>query len=515
MHRTTALLVLTLGLSAGTSCLQTSTALSPDYCSGAQDGDSFCAEKYPDGSRAYCTFGLKDCVADIEDDIDGCVPERPADECYSPCGQGNAVIDDASCVEEETTIADASTSSGGETEPSSTTVEPETDTEEPSTTTGPECSETVPCMDAAAPFCVEGACSTCDATEVPDESCAMLDEALPLCVGTTCVQCTAEDASACGGETPLCDVENNTCVGCSFHEECQDLDLPACNIATGACFSADAANVTMVSVATPGAVATAVANVADGAEHTIVLTASAGDNAIVVDGGKTIAIVSDGTTERVVQGSTGSPTVTVTGAGSTVYLHHLALTLNGDDVGISTEASGTLYADSTRVAQNSGGGITLAAGTSGFLRNCMIGLNGGQFASTTGIGSAGELSILYSSIIANDGDGADSLQCSSGSTVVRNSILVGSDASSIDCGGLDASNSAFDEVVAGNENVGALVPGWFESVAGADFRLTATGQTEFADIAVWEDGDPPFDFNGDARPSTDGASDFAGADTVP
>ncbi|MGH1348553.1 MAG: hypothetical protein ACRBN8_43810 [Nannocystales bacterium] len=515
MHRTTALLALTLGLAAGTSCLQTWTALSPDYCSGAQDGDSFCAEKYPDGSRNYCTFGLKDCVADIEDDIDGCVPERPADECYSPCGRGNAIADDTSCVEEETTIADASTSSGGETDSSSTTVEPETDTEEPSATTGPECSETVPCMGPAAPFCVDGACSTCDATAVPDESCATLDEALPLCVGTSCVQCTAEDSSACGGETPLCDAAINTCVGCSFHEECQDIDLHACNIATGACFSADAANVSEVDAGSNGAIQAAIGAVADGAEHTILLTGGGGNHTVTVDGGKTIAIVSDSAAEREVRGAGGNPTVTVTGAGSTVYLHRMELIANTDDVGISAEASGTLYADSTRVAQNTGGGITLAAGTSGFLRNCMVGLNGGQFASTTGIESAGELSILYSSIVANDGDGADSLQCNGGSAVVRNSILVGSDASSIDCSVLDASNSAFDEAVAGNENAGALIPGWFESVAGANFRLTAAGQTEFADIAIWEDGDPPFDFDGDTRPNTDGAMDYAGADTVP
>ena len=145
----------------------------------------------------------------------------------------------------------------------------------------------------------------------------------------------------------------------------------------------------------------------------------------------------------------------------------------------------------------------------------MVGRNGDEFASTTGIDSAGELSILYSSIVANDGDAADSLQCSGGSAVVRNSILVGSDTSSIDCTVLDASNSAFDEAVTGNENVGALVPGWFESVAGANFSLSATGQTEFADIAIWETGDPPFDFEGDARPNTDGAMDFAGADAVP
>ena len=49
----------------------------------------------------------------------------------------------------------------------------------------------------------------------------------------------------------------------------------------------------------------------------------------------------------------------------------------------------------------------------------------------------------------------------------------------------------------------------------ADFHLTPTGQTQFANIAVWEEGDPPFDFEGELRPNTDGAGDYAGADTIP
>ncbi|MGH1348440.1 MAG: right-handed parallel beta-helix repeat-containing protein [Nannocystales bacterium] len=485
----------------------------PDYC-GENDGDAYCGRVSPD--KPYCVVGTQSCFdaagIDVNDPY-GCVAAMPAAECRTECG-----IDGGDeCAVSSETLSGSSSSTGEDTEgpATSTTAEPETDTEGPSSTTGPGCSESIPCVDAERPFCIEGECSTCDVAAEPDAACSEFDAATSLCVDATCVQCTAEDASACGGTTPLCDETSNRCVGCEFHEQCEDLGLHACNIATGACFSADAANVTMVSVATPGAVATAVANVEDGAEHTIVLTASAGDNAIVVDGGKTIAIVSDGTTDRVVQGSTGSPTVTVTGADSTVYLHRLELTLNGDDVGISVESSGTLYADSTRISQNSGGGIELAAGTSGFLRNCMIGRNGDEFASTTGITSAGELNVLYSSIVANDGDGADSLQCSSGSVVVRNSIFVGSDANSIDCGVLEASNSAFDEAVAGNDNVGALDPGWFDGVASANFNLSAAGQTEFADIAIWEDGDPPFDFDGELRPNTNGASDHAGADTVP
>jgi len=509
MYRTTALLALTLSLAAGTSCLQTSTALSPDYCSGAQDGDSFCAEKYPDGSRNYCTFGLKDCVADIEDDIDGCVPERPADECYSPCGQGNAFADDASCVEEETTIADASTSSGGETDSSSTTVEPETDTEESSSTTGPECSETVPCMDPAAPFCVEGTCSTCDASvdPTPDESCAMLDEGVPLCVGSACVQCTAEDASACGGETPLCDAEANTCVRCSFHEECEDLDLHACNIATGACFSAEATNVSEVNAGSNGAIQAAIGAVADGAEHTIVLTGGGGNHTVTVDGGKTIAIVSSTTTVHSVRGNDGSPVITLTGAGTTAYLHRLRVE-DTDDVGIAVASGATLYADSTQVAENSGGGIELAAGTSGFIRNCMVAGDGGN---ASAISSSGTLSVVYSTLGRDTNFGDPVLECSGGSTTVRNSIIVSqtnAPGTEVDCPGVSIESS--------EERATQTPADWFGAgFASGNYFLNAAGQTEFANVAIWEDGDPPFDFEGDARPNTDGAMDYAGADTIP
>ena len=35
---------------------------------------------------------------------------------------------------------------------------------------------------------------------------------------------------------------------------------------------------------------------------------------------------------------------------------------------------------------------------------------------------------------------------------------------------------------------------------------------DFANVATWETGDPPFDFDGDLRPTTDDTSDYAGAD---
>lgn len=45
-----------------------------------------------------------------------------------------------------------------------------------------------------------------------------------------------------------------------------------------------------------------------------------------------------------------------------------------------------------------------------------------------------------------------------------------------------------------------------------DYSLSASGQTQFSDIAAWLNGDPPFDFEGDARPDIDGTADYAGAD---
>jgi len=504
MHRLATLLLPALAL---VGCAD-KTYLLPYYC-GNNDGDAYCAREDPE--RPYCVLGFDECfeAANLGEFSNGCVAEAPPPECSSPCGidNGDACVDPTDPTE---------SSSGSTTdEPSSTTedeTETDAETDDLTTTTGPECMDNAECMDPALPFCIEQTCSPCSASVdvTPDEACAGLDEATPLCVDDACVQCTAEDASACGDTTPLCDAESNTCVACSFHEECQDIGSPACNLATGACFDPQA--VTEVSLSSANALQNAINTVADGAEHAIVITGGSGLHTVTIDGGKSIAIVSNSSAVRAINGNTAA-VLTVTGNSTTAFLHRIRLE-DSDDVGIAVSSGASLFADSTQVVQNDGGGIELAAGSSGFLRNSMVGRNGDEFASTTGIGSAGELNVVYSSIVANDGDGADSIQCSGGSVVVRNSILIGSDASSIDCGALDASNSAFDEAVAGNgnEDVGSLDPGWFQSVAGADFRLTAAGQAEFADIAMWQNGDPPFDFEGDARPNVDGTSDYAGAD---
>ena len=96
----------------------------------------------------------------------------------------------------------------------------------------------------------------------------------------------------------------------------------------------------------------------------------------------------------------------------------------------------------------------------------------------------------------------------------RNSIIGTAIGDSTDCPRLVASYSAFDQSVAGAGNVdlGTFELGWFDDFVGIDPHLTKAGEAVFADVAEWNDGDPPADIDGEPRPNMDGAPDYAGAD---
>lgn len=469
----------------------------PTYC-GNNEGDRFCVDLDP--SKPYCVLATQECYDAYGLGLEGssCIEELPTQECHQECG-----IDEEGCHDPTDPTMSGESSSTGPTTTDATETDPssETDTED-TTTTGPTgCQGPADCVDPALPFCVDEFCVACSATATPDDACAELDPGLPLCIDDACVQCSDDDASACTGATPLCDALANTCVACEFHEQCQDIGSPACNFLTGACFDPKA--VTEVNAGNNGAIQAAIDEVANGAEHAIVLTNGGGLQTVTVDGGKTIAIVSDSSTVRTVSGNTSSPIITVTGAGSTAYLHRLRID-GSDAVGISVGPAGTLYADSTQVSGNDGGGISLATGSNGFLRNCMV---GGSSADVPAIlVSGGSLEALYTSILGGAFD-SYGLRCTSGSATVRNSIVTTrGDNNALVCPGASVSNSA-------TENTGN--PDWFTNYNAGDAHLTAAGQTQFANIATWEDGDPPFDFERDDRPATDGAMDYPGADTVP
>ncbi|MGH1344492.1 MAG: hypothetical protein ACRBN8_23230 [Nannocystales bacterium] len=474
----------------------------PNYC-GNFDGDAFCVRKNPE--EPYCVFSGGECFEDygLKAGVGfACVAEPPTPQCHSECGIPNG----DSCLDPTDTTMGSS--SGSTTEQPSTTGSSTETGDETTGSSGPECTGDAECTDPALAFCVEQVCSTCSAVvELSgDEACAGLDASAPLCVDDACVQCTAESSEACGGGTPVCDAEASVCVPCAFHEECQAIGSPACNVATGACFDPDA--VTNVVVTTDGSIQEAVDGVADGEEWAIVLSGIGdGDHQIRIDAGKVIAIVSSDANIRGIDGVESDPTVTVTGDGTTLFLHRVRLALNGAELGISVESGGTLYADNVQVSQNTEGGIQLASGTSGFVRNSMVSGVAGNPGTPAITANGANLEILYSTLGVDFNSGGPVLQCTGGTTVVRNSLIVSETSSAgppISCSGASITTTPTETT---------LDPGeWFVGFATGDYTLTAPGQTEFEGLAVWEDGDPPFDFGGDVRPREDGAPDYPGAD---
>jgi hypothetical protein len=293
---------LALGLLAAHGCRY--SEVDSLHC-GNNEGNAYCAEQFPDGSRPYCELGAGPCISS-EAQL-GCVAERPADECYSPCGGRSTLAENGECV----MIEDSSsgTSSGTDTDESSASSE--------SSTTGPiPCMGNEDCSDAAAPFCepVSGECVGCDGTDDPDGACTELDPGQPLCVGGACVACTAENPAACTGETPVCDDASNTCVPCTEHGQCGDA---ACNLFTGACLPGDA--VVHVGVGQDFTTIDAAVDSFDAmTAGTIIVHAGAyNDQAVQVDGGRVLAFLAAedaAMPPRWTQPSGGAPQLVVTDA---------------------------------------------------------------------------------------------------------------------------------------------------------------------------------------------------------
>lgn len=505
------------------SAIPACVSYSPDlgHCIN-QTGDEFCREKYG-GEKAFCQEGTCEPKPD-----DGCVATRPADDaCYSPCGEGKTLADDPDqeCEGVADTGTESSTLTGtvSETTPSTsgdpTTMssmsmsasETETDTTattEP-TTTGPSgCVSSSECLDPGAPICEDMMCVACTDARDGDAACAEKDAEAPACGDDgACVQCTPNNPSVCAEETPVCDEGSSSCVGCTYHEQCAG---SACDMATGACFDADGCVVEVDG---------------DGGADSMTIGGAIADGCVVVvhelDGelpylenlnvsGLTVALLSAPGESPVVQGTGGDASLSVVG-NANVYVQGLTFSLNGTAEGVAVDGA-SVWLDRSRVVQNTGGGVTVMGGGLVTLRNCFVGGNGNQFAADSGIEVASsEVRILYTSVVANDGNGADSLRCTDATGYARNSILLGSDPSSIDCLGVSLETNAVDEAAAGNENVGPLNPSWFGGLPN-NLSLTAAGELVFGDVAVWMTGDPEVDIDGGARPNVEGTADVAGAD---
>lgn len=477
-----------IGLAAG-STVGACYRYDPTYC-GNLDGHATCRDL---GLGQFCS------LCDFE--RDGCVNERPSADCLAPFeipgeAEGYSGSSGSETMDAETTVSSTS-SAGSETGSSGSSGD--------APCAGPEdCS-------GSTPFCGPfGICVSCDAMEDPNGACASMDAYAPLCVGGSCVACTAEDTSVCDEQLQLCNVETNECVGCTEHAQCES---GACQLLYGQCFPPDA----VVHVDGDGgadypSVVAAVSAVPDGSLSAIVVhelddqTPYAGS--ALIDGEKTIALLGAAGESPSLQGAAGNPGLRLEGPGTTVYLDRLEISFTpGGGVGFRANG-GIAWIDRSRIIQNSGGGILAENSASLTVRNCFIG-GGTTDVDAVAINGA-SLAMVYTT--AGGGTvlaGRSRALFCEGPTIaqVRNSILLSADTMpEVECPIGTITDSATES------DVGNLNPGWFSSYASGDFSLSGSGANVFADFAVWQEGDPVTDIDGEPRPAVAGTPGYAGAD---
>lgn len=440
-----------------------------------------------------------------------------------------------------------------------TTQDTETSTTDPETTstseptTGPTgCREDAECQadDPGKPFCVDNECVACDGAADPNTACATLDPALPVCATDTgaCVVCTPESKELCNGNTPVCDAASNECAACSLHDDCP---MSACDVESGACLQPEY-TVWVDALATcdvgDGTMGAPFCKIAQAFEKIAAEDASLGwtvrvkqgnytETELPVPQGAKLAIVGDGGIAKI---KTNVGATLQVQSDSKIYLGRLNLSSNADDTGLSCTGAHLFVQDVTfnlnregyvgtdcnadlqRVVfyKNISGAISLFGSGITRLTNSFVSVNGSLAEAMYGgiiVGQGHELHVLYSTLINNLSEaGARSLQCTddAGAVTVRNSVIIAGALPSVACPVGVFEYSVLDEgAMEGDTNLAALmgdIAGWFEAQVGGVYRVKA--DAPISALAVWKDGDPRTDYDGDPRPTTPDSPDFAGAD---
>jgi len=355
------------------------------------------------------------------------------------------------------------------------------------------------------------------------------------------VECTTEQSLACQGETPACDAVSGTCVRCTAHDQCGADEAAACNILDGTCFASDPEQVHHVGeVQEFTTIGAALAMVQEGDQAVVVLhgASSSFNEAVVLAGDRTVAFKNP---EGVlwIQANTGEEPTLAVADGAVVYLDHMMVTgnllrpdtfaielanatllaqhsrigldlLNGGSIWADREAS--LIVDRSRIVNSDHSGVRATDGTNAKIVNSFV--LGGNIVSeneTALVGSItvvdATLELVYSSVgspytvaalLDETSPYAPALQCAGASGVsVRNSLLM-SYGLARDCPGAPIRDSFIG------------VPTSFVDYLDGDLWLEL--DHPYAGIAVWQEGDPLTDIDGDPRPTTQGSFDIAGAD---
>ncbi|NVB38749.1 hypothetical protein G6O69_12990 [Pseudenhygromyxa sp. WMMC2535] len=464
----------------------------PDHCFFAE-GDRTCDELDP--SLPFCVE--PECSAAPY----GCVAEPPVDGCYSPCGNGTLAGQDASCIE----VSDESDTGTAETETGSGTGD------ELGTDTDAECISHEDCPESS-PYCLLGECVGCDATPEPEEACfALTGGQATVCLEGECVECSADNPQPCIDDALVCDTDAHACIACSAHDQCAG--GAGCDLALGLCLRPDMVwHVDGDGGQDFETIAEAVDAIGDGS-GTIILheldtpgyaegVSLAGDRALALLG-------AEGEYPRLQM----SPVSLEAGDGARLYAR--GLLLYGDSGAVVSGAH--LELDRVRVAPAQVNALVVEDGVLR-MRNSMLrsGLGMDAVLDVTGVS---DIDVRYSTLVGFTDEPA--LLCQAtlvpGSRI-RNSILVNlGDTPAVQCAGLTYEGNGLEDATgfSGNSTIGDADLDWFVDLLFADFHLTVVAPVAVATAASWSEGDPLVDFDGEARPATEGSPDFAGADRLP
>jgi hypothetical protein len=320
----------------------------------------------------------------------------------------------------------------------------------------------------------------------------------------------------------LCDEESGECVPCTEHGQCE---AGACAKAEGTCFAAGALVLHVdEDMSAPeeyyASVGTAVGAVEDGGVAVIVVHAiddgSPYTGAPRIAGGKTIALLAAPGEQPTLLG-VSNPGLRVEGVGTVVYMEGLALAGSTTSLGLQVTAA-TAWVDRSRIVDNNGGGILAESGATLTVRNSFVGQDASSRVSIAVSESNAQL--LNNTVIGGFGMNTEALECTGVYDVdVRNSIFATlSSTAEMNCLGAAVSFSAAETNPGGEGSIAigpvdeTVMADFFAEYATGNYHLGAEGLTVFDGIAQWQLGDPATDIDGDARPTTNGAADYAGAD---
>ncbi|NJL71530.1 MAG: hypothetical protein HC888_07875 [Candidatus Competibacteraceae bacterium] len=371
----------------------------------------------------------------------------------------------------------------------------------------------------ATPLCENGDCVACgDATGV---SCADDYPDTPVCdVAGACVECTVDDVSACPAEMPAC--VGNVCVPCTEHEQCPE---SACEIELGSCMPTDRVwhvDGDTVNCGTADGsesapfctITAAIAQITDGAKGTLILheldNDQTYDESATIGAATVIAFLAADGEFPVWRGGAGNALRADEGA--SIYVHRISFRSASSSAMVVT-LGGHISVSRCTVAKSIDHGILISGGSISLV-NSFVSVDALD-ASAVNL-DQGTLNAVYSTLSAS-AIGAPALSCTNGGTgsQIRNSLIVSLDPNSPEvsaCNSATVVDSATETMLGDNVALGSMMASWFTSFNSGDLHLTGSAPAAISDAAVWRNGDPATDIDGQPRPNADGTADFTGAD---